>query len=376
MRAYNLDKINRPFLVCPLSTAQLSITITFILITIIIFFDNFRGRTYMHRGSKAFVLLSTFALMGGLLLGCGNNEAKESQSASPSPVAETAKASAATTRMFTDWAKHEVEVPLTPQRVIYHGETTGDLLALGVEPIGIMKQAIEGTVLEDRLPAAQDVGFPLNVEKALTLNPDLIIFSNSDTQQYEAISKVAPTVTFNTFDTLEVRMRTLGDLLNKKQEAEEWLAAYTVKAADMWANLRANGIQEGETASVFTMYPGNRLFVMAGAGLPQFLYEKGGFKPLPIVQELIDQQTGFIEISTELLPKYAADRIFILNPVDSAAQDSTKELRASEVWLNLPAVKSGKVYDFDILKANSDATSREWMITELPKVLLNQKGNH
>ncbi|UED69114.1 MULTISPECIES: ABC transporter substrate-binding protein [Brevibacillus] len=330
----------------------------------------------MHRGSKAFVLLSTFALMGGLLLGCGNNEAKESQSASPSPVAETAKASAATTRMFTDWAKHEVEVPVTPQRVIYHGETTGDLLALGVEPIGIMKQAIEGTVLEDRLPSAQDVGFPLNVEKALTLNPDLIIFSNSDTQQYEAISKVAPTVTFNTFDTLEVRMRTLGDLLNKKQEAEEWLAAYTVKAADMWANLRANGIQEGETASVFTMYPGNRLFVMAGAGLPQFLYEKGGFKPLPIVQELIDQQTGFIEISTELLPKYAADRIFILNPVDSAAQDSTKELRASEVWLNLPAVKSGKVYDFDILKANSDATSREWMITELPKVLLNQKGNH
>ena len=40
-------------------------------------------------------------------------------------------------------------------------------------------------------------------------------------------------------------------------------------------------MKEGETASVFTLYPGNRLFIMAGAGLPQFLYEEGGFKPTP-----------------------------------------------------------------------------------------------
>ncbi|MGO4547794.1 ABC transporter substrate-binding protein [Paenibacillus sp. 2TAB23] len=328
----------------------------------------------MYRGSKTVALLSTFALMGALLLGCGSSNTNESNTASPT--AETTEApaateeAAATTRMFTDWSKHEVEVPVAPQRVIYHGETTGDLLALGVKPIGIMVDAIKGTVMENQLPDVEDVGFPLSVEKSLSLKPDLIIFSNSDEQQYEAISKVAPTVTFNTFDKLDVRMRFLGDLFNKKQEAEDWLAAHAVKMSEMWAELHANGVKEGETASVFTMYPGNRLFIMAGAGLPQFLYEEGGFKPTPIIQDLIDKETGFAEISAELLPQYAADRIFILNPVDPAAQESTSDLLKSEIWQKLPAVQSGQVYNFDILKAGSDAMSREWLTGELPNVLL------
>ncbi|AZN39953.1 ABC transporter substrate-binding protein [Paenibacillus albus] len=333
----------------------------------------------MYRNSKTVALLSTFALMGALLLGCGKNNTMESNTASPAAVTtETpaaAEETAETTRKYTDWSKHEVQIPVTPQRVIYHGETTGDLLALGVKPIGIMKDAIKGTVMEDQLPDVDDVGFPLNVEKAMTLKPDLIIFSNDDAEQYKAISKVAPTVTFNTFDQLDVRMRTLGDLLNKKQEAEDWLAAHAVKMTNMWDELHANGIKEGETASVFTMYPGNRLFIMAGAGLPQFLYEQGGFKPLPNVQKLIDEQTGFLEISAEVLPQYKADRIFILNPVDPAAQEDTTELMNSAIWKGIPAVKDGHVYHFDILKASSDATSRDWMVTELPKVLLKNKSD-
>ncbi|SFS72544.1 ABC transporter substrate-binding protein [Paenibacillus sp. BC26] len=330
----------------------------------------------MYRNSKSVALLTIIALMGALLIGCGKNNTMEGNAVNSTAVTtETQVANEEvneTTRKFTDWTKHEVQIPVTPQRVIYHGETTGDLLALGVNPIGIMKDAITGTVLEDQLPNVEDVGFPLNVEKAMTLKPDLIIFSNDDAEQYDAIAKVAPTVTFNTFDQLDVRMRTLGDLLNKKQEAEEWLAAHAAKMADMWADLHANGVKEGETASVFTMYPGNRLFIMAGAGLPQFLYEEGGFKPLPIVQELIDQQTGFLEISAELLPQYAADRIFILNPVDPAAQKDTNALLNGRIWKGIPAIKSDHVYHFDILKASSDATSREWMITELPKVLLEK----
>ncbi|WP_141504970.1 ABC transporter substrate-binding protein [Paenibacillus luteus] len=330
----------------------------------------------MYRGTKPAAILATFTLMGALLLACGSNENKSVNTASPT--AETTEApttteqAAETTRMFTDWTKHDVEVPTTPQRVIFHGETTGDLLALGVKPIGIMTDAIEGTVIENLLPDAEDVGFPLSVEKSLSLKPDLIIFSNSDEQQYEAISKVAPTVTFNTFDKLDVRMRTLGDLLNKKQEAEEWLAAYKEKTSSMWKQLHESGIKEGETASVFTMYPGNRLFIMAIAGLPQFLYEEGGFKPTPIIQDLLDKETGFAEISPELLSEYAGDRIFILNPVVPEAQQSTNELMESEIWKKLPAAQSGQVYTIDINKASSDATSREWLIDELPKVLLNK----
>ncbi|MGO4696800.1 ABC transporter substrate-binding protein, partial [Paenibacillus sp. 2TAB26] len=147
----------------------------------------------MYQGTKSAALLATFALMGTLLLACGSNSANSGNTASPA--AEATKAPAATeqaadtTRSFTDWSKHEVEVPVTPQRVIFHGETTGDLLALGVKPIGVIQDMIKGTVFEQQLTGVEDVGFPLSVEKSLTLQPDLIIFSNSDEQQYEVISK-------------------------------------------------------------------------------------------------------------------------------------------------------------------------------------------
>lgn len=322
------------------------------------------------------MLLAVIVMMGALLLACGNNtDRSDGQpsanndkeiAATTSPEPEKAEA---TTRLVTDWSGHEVEVPVNPQRVIYHGEVTGDVLALGVTPVGVIKNEEGGTVFEDKIAASEDVGFPINLEKALSLQPDLIIFSNSDAAQYEQLEKVAPTVTFNSFAPIEERMRTLGDLLGKKDEAEAWLAKHKAEVAAMWASLRESEIKDNETASVFTMYPGNRLFVMAGAGLPQFLYGENGFKPVDKVQELIDQQVGFVEISVEVMNEYAGDRIFVLNPVDPAAKQSTTELTESNSWKSLPAVKNGRVYHFDILKAGSDALSREYMLSELPKAL-------
>jgi len=311
--------------------------------------------------------------MGSTLIACGNKD----NSANNAPISETQvtptpapEQTEATTRMFTDWTGHKVEIPVNPKRVIYHGEVTGDVLALGVVPVGVMKNENGGTVYDDLVANVEDVGFPLSLEKSLELNPDLIIFSNADVTQYEQISKIAPTVTFDSFAAITERMKTLGDLLGKQAEAEAWLTKYNTTMQEMWTLVHENGVKEGETASVFTMYPGNRLFIMAGAGLPQFLYEENGFKPVDKVQEIIDQEIGFVEISAELLNEYAGDRIFILNPVDPAAQQSTNELMESEVWKNLPAVKNGYVYNFDIIKAGSDALSRDWMIEELPKVLI------
>lgn len=35
-----------------------------------------------------------------------------------------------------DWTGHEVEIPASPHRIIYHGETFGDMLIFNVQPIG------------------------------------------------------------------------------------------------------------------------------------------------------------------------------------------------------------------------------------------------
>jgi iron complex transport system substrate-binding protein len=325
--------------------------------------------------------------MSALLLACGNSQdntaadnganaaaGNTAASASPSPEASgnnTAVAEAAT-RSYTDYIGHTVEIPTHPQRVVYSGETYGDLIALGVQAVGYPLSMGEGQVFEDQLQGVEDVGFPINLEKTLELQPDLIIYAGTDEADFEALSKIAPTVIFNTFAPLDERMLDIGGLLGKTTEAEAWLAQYKTSEAAMWAQLKAAGMKEGETASVFTYYPGDRLYVMAATGLSQVLYGEGGFKATPAIQKLLDEGTGFEEVSMEVISQYAGDRIFILTPVADEAKQSTENMLQSQIWKSLPAVKNGYVYTQDIMKTSADATTREWLLTELPQ-LMNMK---
>ncbi|AVK86886.1 ferrichrome ABC transporter substrate-binding protein [Lysinibacillus sp. B2A1] len=254
--------------------------------------------------------------------------------------------------------------------MIYHGEGYGDIVALDAQTVGAGFSWITDYAWEKEVQNVEDVGFPINIEKTLKLKPDLIIVATSDEKIYEQLSKVAPTIVFDTFAPIEQRLTELGDILNKKEEAEKWLSNYNTKAETMWKSLVDEGVlKENETASVLTYYPGDRLFVMARAGLSQVLYDSNVLKPGEKIQQILDEETGFAEISTELLPEYAGDRIFILTPVPDEAKQSTKEMMESPIWKGLPAVKNGHVYTIDIRKADSDASTREWLLTELPNML-------
>lgn len=46
----------------------------------------------------------------------------------------------------TDWTGHSVDIPERPKRVVYHGETLGDVLALGVKPVGGDEAFARGSV--------------------------------------------------------------------------------------------------------------------------------------------------------------------------------------------------------------------------------------
>ena len=308
------------------------------------------------------LIYSLLLLVSIILAACGstNEETKK----------EETTTSASTTRVYKDYLGHEVEIPVDPERVVYHGEGFGDLLALNIKTVGAGFSWITNYAWEDRVKDLEDVGFPINVEKTLSLKPDLIIIGTSDDKTYSQLSKIAPTIVFDTFAPLNQRLTELGDILNKKEEAAQWKDAYTEKADKMWESLVADDIiKPDETASVLTYYPGDRLFVMARAGLSQVLYDSNVLKPGDKIQKILDDGTGFAEISTELLPEYAGDRIFILTPADDEAKQSTKEMMESPIWKNLPAVKNGHVYTIDIEKSDSDASTREWLLSQLPNML-------
>lgn len=297
----------------------------------------------MKKLKRHMLIYSLLLLVSIILAACGstNEETKK----------EETTTSASTTRVYKDYLGHEVEIPVDPERVVYHGEGYGDLLALNIKTVGAGFSWITNYAWEDRVKDVEDVGFPINVEKTLSLKPDLIIIGTSDEKTYSQLSKIAPTIVFDTFAPLNQRLTELGDILNKKEEAAQWMDAYTEKADKMWESLVADDIiKPDETASVLTYYPGDRLFVMARAGLSQVLYDSNVLKPGDKIQKILDDGTGFAEISTELLPEYAGDRIFILTPADDEAKQSTKEMMESPIWKNLLAVKNGHVYTIDIEK--------------------------
>ncbi|MCE3199162.1 ABC transporter substrate-binding protein [Paenibacillus sonchi] len=343
----------------------------------------------MRKIRQPFAGLCVIFLMSIVLLACGNSEKQSGGNAadaaatpSGSNAAVNAAPSSGTTgnaaadtasgmRAYTDYKGHSMEIPVQPKRVIFSGETYGDLLALGVQAVGYPLSMGEGQVYEDKLQGVEDVGFPINLEKTLELQPDLIIYAGTDEADFEALSKIAPTIIFNTFAPLKERMLELGGILGKTKEAEAWLTRYKTSERAMWEQLQSAGMKPGETASVFTYYPGDRLFVMAATGLSQVLYGENGFKPAPAIQKLLDADPdlGFQEISMEVIGEYAGDRIFILTPVADEAKQSTDKLMQSKVWQSLPAVKNGQVYTQDIMKTSSDATTREWLLGEIPRLL-------
>lgn len=282
----------------------------------------------------------------------------------------TKEAQGKQTRDYKDYMGHEVEIPTSPKRIVYHGENFGDLLPLDIKPVGTYTDSFKGSVFEDKVKNIEDLGFPIDLEKTLQLSPDLIIIANSDEKLYEQLSKIAPTVVFDTFAPLDKRIIELGNIVGKKDLATEWLNEYTAKEESMWKQLVNEGIiKQGETASVFTYYPGNKLFVMASTGLPQILYHSNGFKPVDRIQAILDKEMGFEEISLELLPEFAGDRIFILTPESDEAKQSTKDLLNNPIWNKLPAFKNNKVYTLEILKSSSDASTREALLEDLPSML-------
>ena len=269
----------------------------------------------------------------------------------------------------TDWTGHEVEIPAQPKRVIYHGETFGDLLALGVEAIGGAFTWMHGTVYEDQVHNVHDVGFPIDSEKSFTLEPDLIIVADTDEMKYDRIARIAPTVTFDSFAPLDQRLLTLGNLLGRQREAKQWLDMYNAQATAMWQQLRAD-IYSGETATVFIYEHGHRLFVMGTAGLSSALYHPLGFKPGDKIQKILDTGHGFMEIPAEQLSAFAGDRIFMLLSGNPTSRQAAKDMMNSSIWNNLPAARNGHSYVLEAAKWNSgDALTRERLLDMLPRLL-------
>jgi len=238
-------------------------------------------------------------------------------------------------RTFTA-ALGEVEVPAHPQRVAAPAYL-GTVLALGVQPVASETLLMDSPYLEGRLGGVKDVSN--SMEAMLELEPDLIITQIAQPETVDKYSLIAPTVAmpYNNFPSIQEEMRYFGDLLDKKDVADQWIAEFESKTAKLRDAVQAV-LDEGETVSVMQEYDGAVFLFGPKSGRGgRIMYEILGAKPPAAIPGHMLTES-YYEFSLELLPEYTGDYLIL------TTESTLEQLQADPIWGKLPAIRDGKAF--------------------------------
>ncbi|THF77594.1 ABC transporter substrate-binding protein [Cohnella fermenti] len=354
---------------------------------------------------KPAVLLLTGILMAGLLGACGNNSnngnsaastasaspsAAANQEASPSAASSEPAAAEASTRVFKDYEGHEVTIPTHPQRILVD-QFMGHMEAVGVKPIGATENQLSQFEKSSFLKSlnltdgVENLGATtISLEKALSLNPDLIILQENNAEgvkNYDEYAKIAPTVVLSYGSkTMFDQLREIADIVGESDKAEAWIAQYESKAAGYREQL-AKVIPEGTTFTVIEAWPKGQVELFGN------LFGRGTFSlynslqlqaPATVQEAVMDKEPSYLALSLETLPNYIGDYVF-LSVYDWQDNDNGKlaaEFEELNVWRSLSAVKNDHVFHVDVNDfLPGDPLSIEKQLDEQARLLLEKFGN-
>lgn len=242
----------------------------------------------------------------------------------------------------------DVEIPADPKRVIVT-YCVGDALALGVTPVATYDAA--GTAYAKELEGVPVFG-KFEAEQLISYEPDLLIVANQE--QYDIASKIAPTILLPfTTQSMDERVRFMGDVLNKQEKADTVLDEFHQKLEGAKAALREKNVLD-KTFSVIESDGNGGIWVFGdkwGRG-GDLLYSHLGLQAPEIVEKEIIAAEQYRDVSMEVISDYIGDYIIIARGLE--------ELEGNTIWESLPAVKEGNVisidftlfYDIDIYSSN------------------------
>ncbi len=137
--------------------------------------------------------------------------------------------------------KGDIVVPANPERVavLY---LQGDLLALGIKPVGT-SSVFEGAAFAEEMGDIENLGswYEPNPEAVMAVKPDLILAASEET--YELLKDIAPTIPipYEKMATDE-RIMKIGEVFGKEQEAQALLDNFHEKVEKSKQKLDELGI--------------------------------------------------------------------------------------------------------------------------------------
>lgn len=302
-------------------------------------------RGFRLRGSGRVVAAVAAVAIGVTgLTACGNSSTTTDSATNP--------ADAAAFPRTLDTVMGQVTIPQVPQRIVVLDTAELDSVTLlGIKPVGAVvphTKTLGGfpDYLKDKTEGVTDVG-PLlepNLERIASLRPDLILTSKVRHEKiYDKLAGIAPTVmTETTGGPWKANLAVHGQALGLERQAAEALSAYEGRARALGEKIKVANNGTLPVASVIRFLAGpTRLYqsnsfsgvVLADIGLPR-----------PASQVSNDPKKIMLEISPEQIDKADANLIFVAT-IDDPGKTQKGAVTTNPIWLDLPAVKGGKVFE-------------------------------
>ncbi|MPZ83291.1 MAG: ABC transporter substrate-binding protein [Actinophytocola sp.] len=293
-------------------------------------------------------MATVISLLAALVLaGCGVS----AQPSSERPASGGDTSEAATFPLSVEHKYGTTEIPKEPKRVVTLGLSDQDaVLALGVKPVGAVDWFKErpyglwpwtkdlwGADTPEIVGERDDFSF----EKILNLHPDLILalYSGMTKDQYDELTKIAPTVgqpkDFADYGAPWQDMtRLAGEALGKPDEVEKLIT----DVDDRFAKVRADHPDwKGKTVAVVDPYqPGQYAVFQKTDPKAVFMTEMGFTVPDEINEAAGDNNAA--EISTERADMIDQDLVLFLT-ADPAAEARVK---ADPVYQGLAAARENR----------------------------------
>ncbi|AXI00591.1 ABC transporter substrate-binding protein [Sporosarcina sp. PTS2304] len=272
------------------------------------------------------LLLFVFALAA-----CGNKQEETTKTDTPS------KEEGTSGTITYESEDGPVEVPANPQRVVVLSSYAGTVHKFGVPLVGAESWSKDNPSFDSFLKDVEEVSDE-NIEKIIELEPDLII-GLSTIKNIEKLKEIAPTVTYTygKVDYLTQQIE-IGKLLNKEQEAKDWVEQFKKRAQQAGEEIKAK-IGEETTVSVIEEFD-KQIYVFGdnwGRGT-EILYQEMKLAMPDKVKEMTSKD-GYYALSAEVLPEFAGD--YVILSKNDAGDNSFLE---TETYKNIPAVKNDQVF--------------------------------
>lgn len=283
---------------------------------------------------KKFLSFATLTVTIFLLVACGSSS-KSENSTSSDKVELSSKPK-------IDGFHYYGDIPKNPKRIASLSSTyTGYLLQLGFDPVTVTSYDAKNPVLKEKVKNAK-VLMPEDLESIAKQKPDLIVVDASD-KNIDELKKIAPTIAidYGKNDYLEILNR-FGQIFGKEKEADQWIADWKSKTADIGKQLKEK-LGQNVTFTVVGLYE-KEIYLFGnnwGRG-GEVIYKSLGFDaPQKVKDEVFP--SGYLQVSQETVSEYISDYVLV-----AAEDDKTgSALYESDVWKSIPAVQQNHILKVD-----------------------------